>query len=86
MFKTLLKQEAMKQSAEPREGDLYREVEVFGKVFDLRYVSWQSALLAAAQRSEDGRRADTVSKECRTCRTIGTWCSECHVLLYFYST
>ncbi|MBO7274183.1 MAG: hypothetical protein J6V22_04950 [Clostridia bacterium] len=37
MFKTLLKQEAMKQSAEPREGDLYREVEVFGKVFDLRY-------------------------------------------------
>ena len=37
MFKTLLEQEAMRQRTEPREGDLYRSVEVFGKRFELRY-------------------------------------------------
>ena len=37
MLKTLFKQEAMQQPDEPREGDLYRRVELFGKVFDLRY-------------------------------------------------
>ena len=45
-------------------------------------VGWQSTL----------RRADTVSAGIRTftdfyglLRTMVTWCSECHVLLYFYS-
>ena len=37
MFKTLLKQEAIQHLHEPREGDLYRQVELFGKMFELRY-------------------------------------------------
>ena len=37
MFKTLFQQETMQQQHEPREGDLYRQVELFGKTFDLRY-------------------------------------------------
>ncbi len=37
MFKTLLSQKAMQQDIEPREGDLYRKVELFGKTFELRY-------------------------------------------------
>ena len=37
MFKTLLKQAPIPESPEPREGDLYRRIELFGKIFELRY-------------------------------------------------
>ena len=37
MFKTLLKQESVWRTEAPCEGDLYRNVEVFGKTFELRY-------------------------------------------------